>query len=183
MDKQGCYFCGENLARAPLLAVCNYLTQTAEAAIPINDEDTPIRAYTPKLSPHQQEWLKQELQRLLDQGTIVTSKSHIVNPIVLVPKRDTYRLCINYKDLNKRIQVPHTILPNQDHIRNQVAQGNYVNVYDVRDAYHLIPIRPEDTHKTAFSTPYGTYEFLRMPFGLASAPFIFQTYLAQVLSE
>lgn len=183
MDRQGCYFCGNYLARAPLNSVCNYLTLTAEAAIPINDDTAPIRTYTPKLTPHQSTWLRQEIQRLTQQGTITKSKSHTVSPIVLVPKKDAYRLCINYKDLNKRIHIPYTILPNQEYIRNEVAKGNYVNVYDVKDAYHMIPIQAEDTHKTAFSTPFGTYEFLKMPFGLASAPFIFQTYLTQVLEE
>lgn len=131
--------------------------------------------------PHQQQWLKTEIQRLMEQGTITKSRSHIVSPIVLVPKKDTYRLCVNYKDLNKRIHVPHTILPDQEEIRNKVARGNYINVYDIKDAYHLLPIRKEDKHKTAFATPFGTYEFTMLLFGLASAPYIFQTYLTQVL--
>lgn len=121
------------------------------------------------------------MHRLQEQGTITRSRSHIVSPIVLVPKKDAYRLCINYKELNKRINMPHTVLPDQEEIRNQVDMGNSVNVYDVRDAYHFLPIRTEDRHKTAFATQQATYEFTKLPFGLASAPYIFQTYLTQVL--
>lgn len=66
-------------------------------------------------------------------------------------------MCVNYKELKKRVQIHHTVLPNQEDIRNKVAKGKFVNVYDMKDTYHLIPIRAEDQYKTAFSTPFGVY--------------------------
>lgn len=155
--------------------------QRGEAAIPTNENDTPIRTYTPRLTPHQLSWLKSELRRMEETNVIQPSRSHLVSPIVLVPKGDKYRLCVNYKELNKRIHIPHTILPNQEDVRNAAACGNFVNVYDIKDAYHQIPIQSTDQYKTAFATSLGTYEFVKLPFGLASAPFIFQSYLKRIL--
>lgn len=172
---------GQQLQKGALIE-CNFLTPQLEAAIPTTD-DTPLRSYTPKLTPKQSAWLKDELQRLVEQQIINKSQSHMVSPIVLVPKKDKYRLCINYRQLNKRITIPHTILPNQEKIRNEIANSNFVNIYDLKDAYHLLPIRLEDRHKTAFSTPFGVYEFNRLPFGLASAPHIFQSYIQLVLEQ
>lgn len=174
MDKEGCYFSGKYLDKQEL-QVCNYFTPSNEAAIPTDNNNAPIRTYTLRLTPHQTTWFKDELKRMLDNNTIKPSKSHLVSPIVLVPKGDRYRLCVNYKELNKRIHVPQTVLPNQEDIRNAVACGTYVNIYDIKDAYHQIPIQTCDQYKTAFATPLGTYDFTKLPFGLASALFIFQT--------
>lgn len=120
---------------------------------------------------------------MVDNKVITPSRSHVVSPIVLVPEEEGYRMYVNYKELNKRIHIPHTILPNQDDIRNAVVQGKYVNTCDIKDAYHLIPIQIQDQYKTAFSTPFGIYEFKKLLFGHASAPFIFQAYLTQVLKR
>lgn len=69
-----------------------------------------------------------------------------------------------------------TVLPNQENITNEIVKVNIVNIYDIKDDYHQILIRAPDCFKTAFSIPFGTYEYTQLPFGLASAPYIFQTY-------
>lgn len=112
MDKNGCYFCGQYLDKQELTA-CNYLTLNIEAAIPTDGNNAPIKSYTLRLSCHRSTWLKGELKRMLQNNVIQPSKSHIVSPIVFVPKGEGYRLCVNYKELNKRINIPHNIVPNQ----------------------------------------------------------------------
>lgn len=139
MNRYGCFFSGQQLGKQELIS-CNYLTITNEAAIPTNENNTPIRTYTPRLTPHQLTWLKKELKRMEETEVIQPSKSHLVSPIALVPKGDKYRLCINYKELNKRIHIPHTILPNHSIliVTNCVAYDVYVvsSISPIRQVNH-----------------------------------------------
>lgn len=66
-------------------------------------------------------------------------------------------------------------------IRNTLAKYNYYNIYDLEDAFFHVPIHADDVHKTAFVTHLGSYEYTRLPFGLASSPVIFLKYLGEII--
>jgi len=73
-------------------------------------------------------------------------------------------------------------LPNISEILDQLGSAKYFSVFDLAQGFHQIPMCPKDSPKTAFSTPYGHFEYKRMPFGLKNAPTTFQRLMDSVLT-
>ena len=95
-------------------------------------------------------------------------------------KYGSFRLCIDYKQLNRvtiRNQYP---LPRIDELFNQVQGSRVYSKIDLRSGYHQLRVRESDVPKTAFRTRYEHYEFLMMPFGLTNAPTTFIDLMNQV---
>ena len=119
---------------------------------------------------------KRQIQEYLQAGHIRPSTSVFGAPILLVKKKDgSMRMCIDYRALND-ITLKNTFpIPRIDDLHDRLGKAHYFTKLDLYSGYHQIPIKHGDEYKTAFTSRYGTFEFLVMPFGLTNAPSTFQT--------
>ena len=125
-----------------------------------------------------------EIDKMLEMGIIRPSSSPFASPVTLVPKKDgTTRFCIDYRALNAVTVKDRYPLPLVQDIFDQVGGSAVFSTMDMRSGYWQLPVAPESIHKTAFVCHRGQYEFLRLPFGLANAPSVYQRAMNHVLEE
>ena len=126
--------------------------------------------------------LRKQVDALLDKGYIKPSMSPYAAPVLFVKKKGgDLRMCVDYRALNDITVKNRYPLPRVDEIFDQLKTATYFTKIDLRSGYWQIRVANEDTHKTAFRTRYGHYEFLVMPFGLTNAPATFQNLMNDVL--
>ncbi|GJV34329.1 putative reverse transcriptase domain-containing protein [Tanacetum coccineum] len=139
-------------------------------------------ARTPyRLAPSEMQELSNQLQELADRGFIRPSTSPWGAPVLFVKKKDgSFRMCIDYRELNKLTVKNHYPLPRIDDLFDQLQGSSVYSKIDLRSGYHQLRVRDEDIPKTAFRTRYRHYEFQVMPFGLTNAPAVFMDLMNRV---
>ncbi|KAD2394393.1 hypothetical protein E3N88_41370 [Mikania micrantha] len=142
---------------------------------------TPVAKSPYRLAPSEMQELSNQLQELLDKGFIRPSYSPWGAPVLFVKKKDgSFRMCIDYRELNKLTIKNRYPLPRIDDLFDQLQGAQYFSKIDLRSGYHQLRVQDEDIPKTAFRTRYGHYEFLVMPFGLTNAPAVFMDLMNRV---
>ncbi|GKC33379.1 retrovirus-related pol polyprotein from transposon 17.6 [Tanacetum coccineum] len=118
--------------------------------------------------------LSNQLQELTDKGFIWPSSSPWGAPVLFVKKKDgSFRMCIDYSELNKLTVKNRYPLPRIDDLFDQLQGSSVYSKINLRSGYHQLRVQEEDIPKTAFRTRYGHYKFQVMPFGLTNAPAVF----------
>ncbi|GJX26001.1 putative reverse transcriptase domain-containing protein [Tanacetum coccineum] len=134
----------------------------------------PVARAPYRLAPSEMKELSEQLQELSDKGFIRPSSSPWGAPVLFVKKKDgSFRMCIDYRELNKLTVKNRYPLPRIDDLFDQLQGSSIYSKIDLRSGYHQLRVREQDIPKTAFRTRYGHYEFQVMPFGLTNAPAIF----------
>ncbi|GJX56862.1 putative reverse transcriptase domain-containing protein [Tanacetum coccineum] len=127
-----------------------------------------------RLAPSELQELYTQLQELSDKGCIRPISSPWGALDLFVKKKDgPFRMCIDYRELNKLTVKNRYLLSRMDDLFDQLQGSSVYLKIDLRSGYHQLRVCDEDIPKTAFRTRYGHYEFQVMPFGLTNAPAVF----------
>ncbi|GKE08346.1 putative reverse transcriptase domain-containing protein [Tanacetum coccineum] len=123
----------------------------------------------------------EQLQELSDKGFIRPNSSPWGAPVLFVKKKDgSFRMCIDYRELNKLMVKNRYPLPRIDDLFDQLQGSSVYSKIDLRSGYHQLRVREEDIPKTEFRTQDGHYEFQVMPFSLTNAPAVFMDLMNRV---
>nr|GEU73619.1 putative reverse transcriptase domain-containing protein [Tanacetum cinerariifolium] len=118
---------------------------------------------------------------LFDKGFIRPSSSPWGAPVLFVKKKDgSFKMCIDYRELNKLTGKNRYPLPWIDDLFDQLQGYSIYSKIDLRSGYQQLRVREQDVPKTAFRTRYGHYEFQVMPFGLTNTPAVFMDLMNRV---
>ncbi|GJS14783.1 putative reverse transcriptase domain-containing protein [Tanacetum coccineum] len=134
-----------------------------------------------RLAPSEMKELSVQLQELLQKGFIRPSSSPRGAPVLFVKKNDrSFRICINYRELNKLTIKNCYPLSRIDDLFDQLQGSSVYSKIDLRLGYYQLRIKKEDIPITAFRTRYGYFEFQVMPFGLTNMPVVFMDLMNRV---
>ncbi|GJY10671.1 putative reverse transcriptase domain-containing protein [Tanacetum coccineum] len=152
-----------------------------EFRIELTPGATPVAKSPYRLAPSELEELSGQLKELQDKGFIRPRSSPWGAPVLFVKKKDgSFRMCIDYRELNKLTVKNRYPLPRIDDLFDQLQGSQFFSKIDLRSGYHQLRVHEDDIPKTAFRTRYGHFDFTVMPFGLTNAPAIFMDLMNRV---
>ena len=155
-----------------------------KASIKIQDHAKPIFLKARPVPYALKDKVEQELQRLEEEGIIYkVNQSEWAAPVVLVPKKDgSLRVCGDYKTtVNQSAEVDQYPLPNAEDLFATLAGGRIFSKIDLSHAYQQVELDEESQEYLTINTHKGLYRYKRLPFGVSSAPAIFQRIMDQLL--
>lgn len=150
-------------------------------------DDSPVYVKNYRLPQSQKEEINKQVEQLLVNDLIELSQSSYNSPLLLVPKKSTdgtkkWRMCVDYRLLNKKLVPDKFPLPRIDEILDGLGNAKYFSVMDLQSGFHQIQLDQQSRKATAFSTDRGYFQWKVLPFGLSIAPSSFSRMMTLAFS-
>ena len=144
--------------------------------IDIDSTIPPVQHVPRRVPVAMREPLKCKLAELTKRGIItkVEEPTPWISNMVAIMKPNKLRLCIDPRDLNRAIKRPKYQMPTLEEILPTLSKAKIFTVLDAKEGFYQVKLDDNSSHLTTFCTPFGRYRYLRMPFGISSAPEEFQ---------
>lgn len=149
--------------------------------------DDPVYVKNYRLPKTQKDEIDKQVQKLLENDLIEPSISSFNSPLILVPKKSLngekkWRMCVDYRMLNKNLVADKFPLPRIDEILDSLGRAKFFSVLDLYSGFWQIPIEANSREMTAFSTDRGAYQWKVLPFGINVAPNSFSRMMSIAFS-
>lgn len=149
--------------------------------------DAPVYVKNYRLPHTQKEEINRQVENLLKNDLIEPSVSSYNSPLILVPKKSLngeqkWRMCVDYRMLNKNLIGDKFPLPRIDDILDSLGKAKFFSVLDLFSGFHQIPIEQASREMTAFSTEKGSFRWKVVPFGINVAPNSFSRMMSIAFS-
>jgi ribonuclease HI len=144
--------------------------------IPLEKDTIPFKQKLRPISPLLLPVIEREIKKLLDAKIIVPLRysKWIANLVIVRKKNGEVRLCVDFRNLNKCSKKDNYPLPKMEHLLQRISGARVMSFLDGFSGYNQVAVHPDDQEKTAFTTPWGTFMYSKMPFGLMNAGATFQ---------
>ncbi|CAB0015814.1 unnamed protein product [Nesidiocoris tenuis] len=144
----------------------------------------PCFARPRRLAPDKLRVAKDEFEYMLQMGICRPSSSPWASPLHLARKKTgDWRPCGDYRRLNSQTVADRYPLPNIQDCTLALHGSSVFSKLDLERAFMHLPVHPEDVPKTAVTTPFGMFEFMKMPFGLRNASQTFQRFVDSIVRD
>ena len=154
--------------------------------IALKDDATPFAQATPRrVAAARKQPLQEELLRMEKLGVIskIEEPTDWCAPCVVVPKKSgQIRVCIDFTSLNRAVRREYHPLPTSDETLSALGNARVFSKLDANCGYWQMELHEDSQKLTTFITPFGRYYCKRLPFGISSAPEIFQREMQKVLA-
>jgi hypothetical protein len=144
--------------------------------IPLKPRSKPFKKKSRQFNPLLLPVIEKDLKRLLEAKIIVSLRysEWVANLVLVRNKSGEISLCVDFRNLKRCSLKDNYPLPKMDHILQRVVGENRISMLDGYSGYNQISVVEEDKKKTTFTTPWGTFMYEKMPFGLMNAGDTFQ---------
>ncbi|GBM05201.1 Uncharacterized protein K02A2.6 [Araneus ventricosus] len=158
--------------------VYTYDNKFADNAVP--------RISAPRVIPVSlKEKVKAEIEKMVTNGVLekVTEPTDWVHPIVVVQKPNKeVRICMDPRGLNKYIKREHYPIPTHQSLFSELEEAKYFSLLDASCSFLQIPLTEESSKLCTIATPFGRYQFCRLPYGLTSSPEVYQKTIENIFN-
>lgn len=147
-------------------------------------DETPIYHRPRRLAFNQKKSVEKQIDEWIEEGVVEEGSSDFASSVVVVKKKDgTDRVCIDYRDLNKKIIKDRFPLPHIDDIVDAAQASRVFSTIDLKNGFFHVPVHGESQKYLSFITHSGQYIFKRAPFGCCNSPAAFLRFINEVFRE
>jgi hypothetical protein len=156
-----------------------------EHSLNVDPKAKPIKQKLRRFGKDKKEAIRVEVTRLLAASFIIEvyHPDWLANPVLVRKKNNEWRMCVDYTDLNKHCPKDPFGLPRIDEVMDSTAGYELLSFLDCYSSYHQIALNKDDQIKTSFITPFGSYCYTTMLFGLKNARATYQRAIQECLKK